>query len=132
MLYVSVGLDACLVFVEAHVGIKSRHANVKTRISRDVIGVGFPESAYAKNVFRQVDHIDVVVVGASHGCVQISASATRWHSVPPPQIQKKIDTLIFLILFYTRRTDSGTESLVTSVKKLTQYFRPDFFEKDIQ
>src|SRR5450759_1200280 len=61
-----------LVFVKAHVGIQSRHADVNARLPHDVIGVGLLEAAFVKNVFRQFDHVDVVMVAAPHGCVQMN------------------------------------------------------------
>lgn len=48
------------MFIEAQVGVQSCHADVDAWFARDVIGVGFPETALVKNVFRQFDHIDVV------------------------------------------------------------------------
>ena len=55
------------MFVEAQVGIQARHADISAGLARDVIGVGFPETAFVKNVFRQFDYVDVIMVAARVG-----------------------------------------------------------------
>ena len=54
------------MLVEADVRIQSRHADIDTRLARDIPGIGSLESAFVKHVFRQLDHVDVVMVAASH------------------------------------------------------------------
>jgi hypothetical protein len=51
-----------------------------------IIGIGLPESGLVKNVFRQLDHIDVIAAavshcgiktGALHGAMSQSAARSR-------------------------------------------------------
>ena len=61
---VSVGLDARLVFVETHIGIQSRHADVDAGLAGDVIRVALLEFGFVEHVFRQFDYIYVVVIAS--------------------------------------------------------------------
>jgi hypothetical protein len=54
------------VFVEPQVGVQSRHADIKTRPARDIVGVGFLEPTFIENVFRKLDHVDVVMIATSN------------------------------------------------------------------
>src|ERR1035437_3035850 len=65
-LHISIRLNPCLVFVEAHVRVKSCHADIDAWFSGDVIGVAFGKLSLVKDGFRQLDDVDVVVVAACH------------------------------------------------------------------
>jgi hypothetical protein len=55
------------VFVEAHIRIQPRHADIYARFAGNVIRIGFPETPFVENVFRQFYHIDVIMIAPGHG-----------------------------------------------------------------
>ena len=52
---------------ETHIRVQSCHSDINARFALNVIGVGLLESSFGKDVFRQFNHVDVVVVAAPHG-----------------------------------------------------------------
>jgi hypothetical protein len=67
LLYVSIGFNARLVFIEARIRIESGHADVDAWLAGNVVGVGFLEPRLVENVFRQFNHVNVIVRVTPHG-----------------------------------------------------------------
>ena len=63
---VPIRLNSRLVFVKTHVRVQSRHAHIDAWFSRNVVGIAFGKLSLLKNVLRQFNHVDVVVVAACH------------------------------------------------------------------
>lgn len=63
------------MLIEAHIWIQPCHAHIHARLTLNVIGIGFFESGFVKNVFRQFDDVDVVVIAASHCAKRLNVTA---------------------------------------------------------
>ena len=51
--------------------VQSRHTDINARLARDVVRIGFPELAFVKNIFREFNYVDMIVIAVPHGGVQI-------------------------------------------------------------
>ena len=79
--YVAIRLNTGFVFIEANIGVQSRHTDINARLARDVVRIGFPEFAFVKNIFREFNYVDMIVIAVPHGGVQIAwLWSLRYHS----------------------------------------------------
>ena len=67
LLDVSIRLNARLMFVETCIRIESGHADIDAWLARNIVGVGFFETRFKKNAFRQFNYVDVVMRETPHG-----------------------------------------------------------------
>ena len=72
VLYVAIRLNTGFVFIEANIGVQSRHTDINARLARDVVRIGFPELAFVKNILREFNYVDMIVIAVPHGGVHIA------------------------------------------------------------
>ncbi len=74
MLHITVGLDAGLVLVKAHVRVQPGHAHIDAGLAFDVARVALAKARLKEYVWGEFDHIDVVVLAAGHGVGRVVAT----------------------------------------------------------
>ncbi len=83
------------MLVEAQVGVEPGHADIHAGLARNVAGIAALEAAFEKDFFRQFDHVDVVVLAASHDAAKDTPAAASGKPAPACSLTAKVTASVF-------------------------------------